>query len=366
MLKEGDPYRRIGQLGRDAHELLAEYNGAEDEHERRIALIQLRAVDQERNRIQEQIEALEGLPNLWESLYGGVAGYLALFSGLRPDKRLERPQEGYFPYPDGTDEAQAWVRTAAADGREVYQCAHLVTEPRRRKEYAARLTALWVDLDHPHLDQQAAPPPSIVVESSPGKLQCYWQLTEPIDPATGEQVNRQLAQALGADASGWDLTQLLRAPGTFNHKYQDAPLVRVVALTGRRYDLGALTAPLADLPLFGAAARQPAPRRTEAGDTARAVPPPPATALDRLPLTTTARRTLQGELPKKRPDGAVDRSASLVQIARVLYGAGVPVEELPAILAERDETLGWRKYTEREDAGRQYRRIADFISRPRR
>ena len=167
MLKEGDPYRRISHLGRDALELLAEYNGAADEHERRIALIHLRAVEVQQQRTQNQIEQLESLPDLWDSLYGGVAGYLALFSGLRPRYRLVHPQEGYFPYPDGADEAQSWVRAATAESREVYQCAHLLTEPRRRKEYAAPLASLWVDLDHAHLDDQAAPHPSIVVESSP-------------------------------------------------------------------------------------------------------------------------------------------------------------------------------------------------------
>ena len=106
MAKEADPYQRIGQLGRDALELLAEYNGAGDEHERRIALIQLRAVEVQRQRTQDQIEHLEGLPDLWDSLYGGVRGYLALFSGLRPRYRLVHPQEGYFPYPDRADEAQ--------------------------------------------------------------------------------------------------------------------------------------------------------------------------------------------------------------------------------------------------------------------
>ncbi len=245
-MTEGDPYRRIGQLGQDALELRAECNGAEDEHERRSARIQLRAVDLEHRRTQDQIESLDGVPDLWESLYGGVEGYLALFSGLRPQRRLERPQAGYFPYPHRADEAQAWVRTATAAGREVYHCAHLLTELRRRKAYAAPLAALWVDLDHAQLDQQVVPTPSIVLESSPGRLQCYWQLREPVDPTTGEQVNRQLAHALGADASGWDVTQLLRVPGTFNRKYPDAPLVHVVAQYGRRYDLNDVTAPLSD------------------------------------------------------------------------------------------------------------------------
>src|SRR5215212_2360326 len=109
----------------------------------------------------EQDEALKEIPTFWDSLYGGVEGYLPLFSGLRPQRRLERPQEGYFPYPERVDQARAWVRTAAAEGREVYQCAHLTTEPHRRKEYAAPLASLWVDLDHARLDPQAAPAPSI-------------------------------------------------------------------------------------------------------------------------------------------------------------------------------------------------------------
>ena len=84
--------------------------------------------------------------------------------------------------------------------------------------------------------------------------------------------------------------------------------------------------------------------------------------LDSLPLTATARRTLQGELPKRRPDGEVDRSASLVQLARVLYGAGVPPADLPRILAERDVSVGWRKYTDRADAQQQYERIAQLVA----
>ena len=59
----------------------------------------------------------------------------------------------------------------------------------------------------------------------------------------------------------------------------------------------------------------------------------------------------------------MDRSASLVQIARVLYGAGVPAEEIPGILAERDAGLGWRKYTGRADANRQYESIVAYVTR---
>jgi hypothetical protein len=47
------------------------------------------------------------------------------------------------------------------------------------------------------------------------------------------------------------------------------------------------------------------------------------------------------------PDGRLDRSASLVRMARVLRGAGVPPVRIVEALAERDESLGWRKYADR-------------------
>jgi len=52
---------------------------------------------------------------------------------------------------------------------------------------------------------------------------------------------------MGADESGWDLTQLLRVPGTPNHKYPEAPIVKVVTLRNKRYDPEELCAVLSPL-----------------------------------------------------------------------------------------------------------------------
>jgi hypothetical protein len=213
-MKEADPYFQIDRLAREAIELQAEFSGATEEHDRRVALIQLRALDAERKRSTDQIEALETLPAVWQTIYGEGEGYLALFAGERRHRRLVHPQEGYFPYPDQIDHAQRWARTVAATDRELYLCAHLTTEQRRRKETAAPLWALYADVDDPAPHADAVPKPSLVVESSPGRFHAYWCLTEPVAPAEGERLNRQLALTLGADASGWDTTQLLRAPGS--------------------------------------------------------------------------------------------------------------------------------------------------------
>src|ERR687894_290586 len=123
-MKEADPYSQIDRLAREAIELQAEFSAATQEHDRRVALIQLRAIDAERKRCTDQIEALETLPAVWETVYGEGEGYIALFAGQRRNRRVVHPQEGYFPYPDRIDQAQRWARAAAATDRDVYMCAH--------------------------------------------------------------------------------------------------------------------------------------------------------------------------------------------------------------------------------------------------
>jgi hypothetical protein len=82
------------------------------------------------------------------------------------------------------------------------------------------------------------------VISSPGREQYWWRLSRPVAPEEGEDLNRRLAYAMGADLSGWDLTQLLRVPGTRNRKYPDAPLVEFAHLSGDSYDPAELAASL--------------------------------------------------------------------------------------------------------------------------
>jgi hypothetical protein len=68
-----------------------------------------------------------------------------------------------------------------------------------------------------------------------------------------------------------------------------------------------------------------------------------------------------GSTFKAHPGGAVDRSGSLVKLGRVLYDAGATRRTLLAFLPERDEALGWKKYTDRPDAAEQYARIVTLL-----
>lgn len=69
-----------------------------------------------------------------------------------------------------------------------------------------------------------------MVESSPGRAHLFWRLTRQIEPNRAEDLNRRLLIAADADRSGWDLSQLLRPPGTRNHKYENTPSVKLLEL----------------------------------------------------------------------------------------------------------------------------------------
>ncbi len=200
---------------------------------------------------------------LWSHIYGEQSGILGLFSGMRPEplsKRLEDERSAYFAWPDERERARRWiVREAFTKGRETYHCAHRLTSRRRVKDNAAPLLSLYVDGDGAKVTEHL-PRPSAVVESSPEREQFYWSLTQPLSPEAAEQLNRRLAYALGADKSGWDLTQLLRIPGTPNFKYESTPIVRLLELTDARHDPAELDKLLPQLPQQepkGARSRRP-------------------------------------------------------------------------------------------------------------
>ncbi len=128
-------------------------------------------------------------------------------------------------------------------------------------------------------------------------------------------------------------------------------MVTVLRETGRVYELGQLLAPVPELPLLR--------RAVETTPPAWGVPTdgPP------VRLSERAQQVWAGATAKHTSDGRVDRSASLVQIARVLYDAGASRPQMVAALAERDVALGWEKYTSRRDAEEQYQRTVDVVER---
>jgi hypothetical protein len=285
---------------------------------------------------------------LWRHLFGGQSGILAIFSGQRiGQKEIDRAsaKTHYFDYPAKAEAALSHALQESESGREAYFCAHLLTARRRTKENAAPALALWGESDGAEVPMNGLGPTALV-ESSPGRFHVYYRLTDAIPPELAENLNKRLALKTGADPSGFDLTQLLRVPGTVNHKYPDSPVVRILELHGgRSYSPHELDEALPEIET------KHEPRNRNVSDE-----PPVA-------LGEQALRVWRGEDPKLKEDGTVDRSASLVKIGRAVYDAGGNRLVIETALEERDRTLGWNKYTGRRDAGECYAGIVDELEK---
>jgi len=70
----------------------------------------------------------------------------------------------------------------------------------------------------------------------------------------------------------------------------------------------------------------------------------------------------RGDLPKIK-DGKIDRSVSLLQIGRALFDAGANGAVIEEALRERDQALGWEKYSGRDDAGGRYAEIVNELEK---
>ena len=138
----------------------------------------------------------------------------------------------YFKLPDEWNPLVRHVKDLAENhpNRDCYICPQLLKARSRAKPYAKALRVVWAEFDNGEKLPEGLPQPSIIVESSPGHWHVYWLLSEPEDPYKVEELNRRIAYKYGADGSGWDLSQVLRIPGTTNNKYEDSPTVRLVKL----------------------------------------------------------------------------------------------------------------------------------------
>jgi len=132
-----------------------------------------------------------------------------------------------------------WIDQNPPEKYHLYFCPLPFKIPRRRKKNVKGSKYLWSDLDE--VDISSLPiKPSIYWESSPGRYQGLWELDRFIPPKQAEELSKELAYTLGADKSGWDLTQVLRIPGTKNHKYEGSPSVGETIETDEVYALSDL------------------------------------------------------------------------------------------------------------------------------
>jgi hypothetical protein len=285
---------------------------------------------------------------LWRTIYGAGQGFVGLLAGRRPDGagatagRLQGIRTAYFEYPGALPAAAAWGLDSSERGLESYFCAHLLRARRRTKDAAAPVLTLWADADGEPIPD--APEPTAVVQSSPGRAHLFWRLKHPLSPTAAEGLNRRLALSLGADRSGWDLSQLLRPPGTRNRKYAGAPAVELVEI-----DAGVVYHPR-ELDLILPEAPQPAAAARAADTRARILASPDSVDLSRLSVRA---RTLiaRGNAGAGAPYAS--RSEADFAVCLAMFSAGYDEAEVRAVITDFANGIS-DKYREKGRYGDSY------------
>lgn len=155
----------------------------------------------------------------FDFLYGNETGYVC---APTLDRATGEWVDHYFQWPEQRQDLLTHTLTKAPD-IDVYYTPALLSAPSRQKPSYKVSQVAWCEFDGvlPTDDDLAGlPAPSWRIQSSgPNNQHWLWKLDDTIsESATIEGINRKLARRLGADATGWDATQVLRAPGTLNHK----------------------------------------------------------------------------------------------------------------------------------------------------
>lgn len=175
-------------------------------------------------------ETSEELSEFFDTLWGNQDGYVYL-----PNKDLKNPDNPlwtkiFFKWPEQKENVIKYSLVTSAKGLEVFCAPAIFKDTRATKDAVKGSFVLWADFDGnapaewpatlPQDGSPAVPPPTMRVQSSKeGNEHVYWKLNKFCeDVGQIEDRNRAIAYILRTDVSGWDCNQILRPPGTVNHK----------------------------------------------------------------------------------------------------------------------------------------------------
>lgn len=163
-------------------------------------------------------------------LYGVETGFVYLPS---KDPGSNSWFEAWFEWPKQRVAVHNHIQTIAKT-REVYIGPVIYSEPTINAAYVRGASVVWCEFDGTvpsmdSLDKKGSPKPTVRVRSSKtGHEHWYWKLDKfEVDLKSLQDINKALAYGLGADPSGWDITQVLRPVGSFNHKREFLPVTLI-------------------------------------------------------------------------------------------------------------------------------------------
>lgn len=173
-------------------------------------------------------EQVEFLTKIYGNLKPGL--YICLST-----KKRNRWKDHFFRTPIDGEVLEDFFQQYDTHRFDLYFCPHAFKEPKRKKDLAVPTKYLWSDLDNAN-PKLIKPRPQIAWMSSPNRFACLWTLKDIPSLELTEKYNKQLAYSVGADHGGWDITQVLRIPGTRNHKYPEAPYGKLLWFSNVPYD----------------------------------------------------------------------------------------------------------------------------------
>ncbi len=134
--------------------------------------------------------------------------------GYGPKAQVDRQK--WYTYPAELDKIVTEVEHNVT--KDVYLTTVTYSQDKREPRWALQAQCIWVDADT-CAPENFRVPPSYVVQSSPGRWQCYWILDAPVRAATASAISKQIVYAhrdKGADLSSWPTNKIMRIPGTSN------------------------------------------------------------------------------------------------------------------------------------------------------
>lgn len=158
---------------------------------------------------------MSNLTDHLEFLFKNDSGYV-----YSPIKRTSGEWvQKFFTWPTEKLSLESWL-VAESKTSDVYLSSVIYKEKRVSNEAISHSNVVWIEFDGKReLKWTDIPEPDAIIQtSSTSHLHCFWR-TEQLNVQTIEDINRRLTYFLEADGSGWDATQVLRVPDTFNYKH---------------------------------------------------------------------------------------------------------------------------------------------------
>jgi hypothetical protein len=165
----------------------------------------------------------------------GVISYQTFDDG--PDVRPGLARKLHGPLAAHSDE----LRRRNDKGAGVFVMVNRGNGRGRTAKDVQEVRAVFVDLDSAPLEPvlKGPLPPSVTVESSPGRFHAYW-LAQGVPLAAFKPIQLSLAARFHGDRTVNDLCRVMRIPG-FNHLKAQPFESRILSADGYRYTLDALT-----------------------------------------------------------------------------------------------------------------------------